>query len=729
MSEVENSFGRSASECASSSALMDLEEQHGRASRFAAIDTTLTGLVTRSARGDRVVRIIRGDRQDRAEVIGVPDSLRTTMVEAFQLESQQSRGAWFLPEAVPLKVGVINFASYFREHPRYAHRLAAEDKGKVALTESPDAMVIWSALEPIFSALLQPITLRVEQSGLLEKQEFLESWSSIDEFLKDLQLDLAASLRPFEWGGDWTKFSAEQQIATKASLVAAIVERVDLSVLRRYRARATRALIAKYYSKAKKGRAKRRQVVTKEHWHTLAAFFAGDWLAFVDYLGEQPHEEERIVTALPETKIVVGGKEKAAAIAAKRGLPVEEVERVLGALWENAGGDSPIRQRVDTLANYWREFDAIHARHTPGMGSLWGLVQEGGGGELEPQPWTPYRPGLFRQLLSPTVGTAIDRLWGTTVLPKWPERIVTQPFAHSAMASALGPALKFWHGCALTAWFVCEGPMSRTDIPGLARYYRHELGELEEMGCPVHPQLFEELKNVQLGPEQPIYESPAQAIDVGMGISFTVRGSSRSRRDGFVQLRDVITRHRRWWSEQLFDRYLRGLWESLLKATGRQFHLMTEEKGKPPTLKQFAKHAVPPAQSWFGGDIGLVYAALGQKMTGTVEQQLLMPKDTVRFAAMVFEALGGTPFERKTVVTSPEQGRAEAEAQEKERKLRRLSAECVWYVQLMEALGRVPTLKEFGPKFEWLSQVLASNVDDAWAIYERAISGVLVQLR
>ena len=63
-------------------------------------------------------------------------------------------------------------------------------------------------------------------------------------------------------------------------------------------------------------RAKRRQVITKEHWRALAGFFAGDWLGFVEYLGEQPHDEERIVTALPETKIMIGGKERAASIAA-----------------------------------------------------------------------------------------------------------------------------------------------------------------------------------------------------------------------------------------------------------------------------------------------------------------------------------------------------------------------------------------------------------------------------
>ena len=295
------------------------------------------------------------------------------------------------------------------------------------------------------------------------------------------------------------------------------------------------ALVERYYAKAKNGRAKRRHVVTKDHWRTLAAFFGGDWLGFVEYLGEQPHEDERVVTALPETKLIVAGTEKAAAIAAKKGIPIEEVERMLGAYWD--GGESPVRLRAGVLAEYWREFDAIHARQSPGMLPLWGLVQEGGWAESEPQPWTPYQAGLFRQ--------------------------------------------------------------------------------------------------------------------------------------------------------------------------------------------QFAKFAVPPAQSWFGGDIGLLYAALGQKLSATIATRQLMPRDTIRFTSSVFEALGGSPFERQAMASSREEGRAQAEAQDRHHKLRRLASASLVCVQLQEALGRPPTRKEFGSSFDWPAQVLDADVDAAWAKYEQAVSAAI----
>ena len=242
MSDSYATFGRAAVSCASSSALVELEAREGRAPRFTAIDTTLAGLTTRSARGDRVVRIVRGDRLDRLEIVGVHNELRAVMKEALRLESQRSRGAWFLPETVKVKAGLVNFASYFRAYPRYAHTLAAEERAKVAL-DSADAMILWSALEPMFDGLLRPIVLRSVQSGLLTKEDFAASWSEVQAYFDDLGMHLEDVWRVFAWGGGWAHLSADQQLAAKAALLAAMAERIDVDVVRRVRARATRALV------------------------------------------------------------------------------------------------------------------------------------------------------------------------------------------------------------------------------------------------------------------------------------------------------------------------------------------------------------------------------------------------------------------------------------------------------------------------------------------------------
>lgn len=718
-------FGRRALGTKSASELVDLEVQEGRADRFAEIDVVVSGLMVRAMRGERVVQLARTDRGDTLRLVNVPQSLQDPLHHAFRLEAQQSRGAWFLPETVPIKARGILFPALFREAARYAHTLARDEKGKLSLGGNPDAMVTWSVLEPFGELLLEPIFLRVDESGFLTREEFSERWDEALRGYADLGLDLPSELAPYAWGGGWARFAPEQQLVAKRALLEGLALRLDAGSVRRYRARVTKALVAQYYAKAKNGRAKRKQVVTKEHTRALAAFFEGDWLAFVRYLGEEPHDEERIATALPEAKVIVGGKAKAVELAAKKGVPVEEAERILQAFWNDAGGNSPVLERVALLRSYWAVFDEIHARQAPGMRPLWGLVEDGGWASLDTRSDAPYQPMLYRALLPAPLVAQIEQLWHTTVLPKWVDSVVSEPFPHTEMAEAFGPALKFWHGCALTAWFVCEGPTSRTDVPGLAEYYRRELVALEDLGCPIQPQLFDQLKRVPLGPEETIYRGN-ESIDAGYGFSLQVRMSAGTRRRGFELLRDVITEHRRWWASQYLERYFRARWEGDLKAAARQFHLMNEEKGKPPTLKQFAKHAVEPARRWFGGDVGLLYASIGQKLGNvTIRRVLRMPADRPGFVERVFSALGGVPYKENLAPRTPEEAQREAAARDRHHGLRRLAAESLTYVQLTEALDRAPTLKEFGSRFEWPSRVLSSDVEDAWRMFSATIERVL----
>jgi hypothetical protein len=375
-----------------------------------------------------------------------------------------------------------------------------------------------------------------------------------------------------------------------------------------------------------------------------------------------------------------------------------------------------MEERVAALRRYWQSFDELHARQRSGMRPLWGLVEESASIHLrEPNENSPYQPKLYLEVLPPELIENVERLWGTVMLTKWPDRVVTNPFPHFLMAETFGPALGFWQSCALTAWFICEGPYSRTDMGGLAHHERRELSALKEMNAPVDERMFEELIKAEgrLGPAEPITDRSTSS-DVGYGITITMSVSSGSRRKGFESLRDIITRHRQAWAEQHLERYLRSLWETEIGNAARAFNLLLGEKGgKAPTLKQFAKAATPSTNHWFGGDVSALYGAIGEKCPAAPQRSALMPKDKERFVRLIMERLPSLQYELYEGRMSDEVTQDYARKELAELGLR--------YVQLEEALSRPPEMKELRDKFTYRSRVLAADDDEAWQIYVRAV--------
>jgi hypothetical protein len=210
----------------------------------------------------------------------------------------------------------------------------------------------------------------------------------------------------------------------------------------------------------------------------------------LQYLGEQPHPDELLATAIPQTRFFVGGAKSPAAVAQETGVSLQEVERVCATYWDVPAAKtrqlvSPVEERVAALSEFWSAFDEVHSRQASGMTSLWGLVEESRLIRLgwEGPDW--YNARLYRRLLPEVLSNSVEKLWGTIMLPQSPDRIVSEISPHALMAETFGPALAFWHGCALTAWFICEGPHSRTDIQGMPAYYRRQLAALEQLGTPI----------------------------------------------------------------------------------------------------------------------------------------------------------------------------------------------------------------------------------------------------
>lgn len=724
MNDRSQSFGRAAVREASPAEILALEEREGRHYQFVHLEMLVDDLLRRSLNGERLIAFDRVRGKNAVSILGLDAEQRAIVDGRFVLAQQQANGSWSLPEEATLDAGGANLPFHFREHPRFATGMAAEERGKVEFHGSPDALFIWSVIEPLFDRLFLPFHMRGGLLGKKDRAWQLTAWNETDKFLDALGFGVSEALAPLRYGAGWSNLRAPEQLRAKQFVLRSLVEQASRPHAARYRAYQVHQLLSRYYQQAKKEPPKRQQVLTKDLQRVLTGFFGGNWLDFLAYIEELPHPGERIATALPETRLIVVDQNRVAAAAEAHDLPIEEVERAVASFWGTGHNASPVEERLEAMRSFWREFDAIHARQRPGMLPLWGLIDDRGTHLPNGQP---YQTGLHHRLLSTDLLLKIDRLWSTCMLTRWPERIVSALSPHMTMADAFGPALKFWHGCALTAWFICEGPYSRTDVSSLVDYYRTDLAELERLGCPIDPSLFAELMEAesQLGPQEPIPD-PEHAAQraIASGIDLAVTASVGTRREGFEALRDIISRHRGAWYDRYLDVYLRARWETEIRDAARGFNLLHERKGKPPTPRQFATHAVLATDHWFGGDISRLYRMVGEKAPLEPERHIKVPVDREGFVRLVLDrliALSGAalPSLRGAEVRD---GREKDQARWN---LQWLAEESLSSLQREEALGRPPSLDEFGREpFGYRAVSLAPEADSAWTLYQHAIREV-----
>ena len=262
---------------------------------------------------------------------------------------------------------------------------------------------------------------------------------------------------------------------------------------------------------------------------------------------------------------MVGNASPTTAAAAEHGVAVDEVQKMLAAFWQQADHISPVERRVEVLRRHWAEFDHLHAEQDQGKPALWGLLQEHAylhlGAGLPEHANGPIQ-ALHQQLLSPQLNADIEELWGVKMVPRWPDRLITQNAPHVTVNELGGAALRLWQGVGLTAWFLIEGPYSRTDLPGMRDYYRNEIQALSEVGTPADDGIFADLAATEGGRSNPT----------------------------FAQMRDIITPYRRVWMERFLDIHLRNAWEGTLRKTAVAYHRHIAEKSKAPTAEAIRFH-------------------------------------------------------------------------------------------------------------------------------------------
>lgn len=413
---------------------LELDDAENRRAAFAEADATLDRLVLAALHGEHVV--------GEGATLTVPDAEREALTERFSVERRQKRGAWYVPKLNELMSGRINLVHWWHKAPRYAFSLAdserewAAARANAARQANTDLVVIWAALEPIFEELALPLLLRSgRMAGQKTTEKQLPYWTkTIEPIYEALGVGMEA-VRQFAPGTGWGELDAAEVTARRDALLAGWV-RADIDTARRLRTQRIGQLIDRYYSKAKNGRAARKGVINSEDFErTLTAYFGGDWLAFLNYLGEEPEAGEEITTSLPETRLTGTSSARAAEVAAEHGLPPEVVERMLAAYWGQSGGGTPVEQRVHVLERLCREFDAVHARQAPGMPSLFGLLGTGYYSSSGPAGESTGDARVF----SAELLTDVKRLWGTKLSPRNPVRLVTEPYWGPPSRGRWGP--------------------------------------------------------------------------------------------------------------------------------------------------------------------------------------------------------------------------------------------------------------------------------------------------
>lgn len=652
---------------------------------------------------------------------GRPDGVRLTVEPAvtaqaagfYDVAAQEAHGAWYLPrKPVRLRAGLVNLASHYRSTPRFAMTAAEAQWVRVEFATSPMGLFLWSAAEALFEALFKPLELRSDGAGVGSLDERRAAWSEVAATYAALGID-PTTLAALGLGSGWSRQGATERLAAKQGLLAALCQQPLGDIARRWRALSLQPLVQRYYEKAVKKPPTQKQVLASPVQRVMVGWFGGDWLDFLAYIEEQPAPNEQITTALPEPHLYVEGAAKAPAVAATQGIPLGEVERIIASFTGAATAQSPVERRVSVLRSYWQVIDGLHAVQRPGTPSLAGLVEET---SLSSPSWTDF---AYLDLLPPDLVADIDVLWDAVTLPQFSAHIVTATHPHKLLADALGPALSFWHGVALSAWFTCEGPWSRTSLDEMEDYYRRDLSALDAAGFPVSRDLFSHLKQAErkLGKPQPITKQ-VWSERVAGGITLSASMGMGSRREGFTILRDIITQHRRAWTLSNLERYLRWRWDAPLRATAEDYNRIVARTGRPPAKRQFATVMSNSAGLWFDGELASLATALGLPCPIEQTRARKIPADRRAFVRAVYAALGGTK-ERET---------SDTELYNRNWGLRHLAGGALRFVQLWEAMGEPPDMKAAGgDRIHWDTMPGVTwdrYVETVQALVGRAVSPV-----
>jgi hypothetical protein len=688
--------------------------EQSKSSHFQALDPFIQRLLELAIASQKLV----DSDKDSLRFIGLTPSERTFVNEEFSVKNLNERGAWFVPENARLSGGAINTLHYLEHHPRFALSVAADDQSKVSMAQSSDHVLAWSLMIPMLNLITRPIRLRGQDADGLTSQELIDAFEKSKEGLACISESADYALQLIGPGSGWSGLGVPQRIERRRAYVRRIAGSLRKDAAQRTRLFLSRPLLDQYYAKAKNSTPTHRTVLKKDIQHLLVAYFGGSWFRFLDYLGEQPSTDEQIHTSLPERRLLITTSDKLEETAKRLNLPVSEIANVVSGFWNSESAISPVETRLGIMERYWHGVFSLHDERKEGMTGLWGLVAENeriSWGDENPN--LPIVQGLYNQLLSSDLIGDINANWAAITSVKRTEVRIDNSFPHNTLTDAIGAALRFWNNCSLTAWFISEGPYSRTDMEGLEHHQRRELAVLQEMGFPVNGRLFTDLISIEkhLGPPKDIARQGSSSNDdLGLGISITLSIGMGSCRGGYDRFRIAIKNHRDEWTTRYLKAYLSKRAEMEIGGFAEQFSKSIALKGKTPTLKSMAKTAVKPATHWFNGDVSLLYASIGEKLNEPIVYTRTLPEDATKMVHGAFVVLE-KEFPNVTNTTES------TDIWRRNWALRAIAMESIRFFEEKALKGYEPTLETFGVEsIERYAKELGTTPEIAWSRMLRA---------
>jgi len=382
----------------------------------------------------------------------------------------------------------------------------------------------------------------------------------------------------------------EQVVAARRALILSWTEHPpDLGA--RLMALLCAQLVRAYYSKARKDGSVQEARVINTRTQPLLDATLRDWGSLVGYLGE--------------------------GLSAADARPVEVPQVLLP-----PSPPEPIRERVAVLREWWGIYDALRAAQQPGDPRLEGLVPSRWS-EASPR-WEgddaqPSDPDLCRSALPGDLVARITALWGSTVLPRAPGTLVTEPHPFVRFGDLLRPAIELWDDLASNCWLLCFADWGGYSLTAMQGRHTKLRRELERLDAPIDVAVYRDLAEAGRGHDwlfEPQVMNVSFTISLGEGGVPTVseaddRPSAAEAAATFLALRPVIDAHRHKWLEDRLDPLLDAMWRADLTQAADSYWKRLRGKGGAPTIKQALPDVLDAAQRWLNADFGALARLVG----------------------------------------------------------------------------------------------------------------------